>query len=255
MPALLKPLIAVLLLLAVWQGVAWSGIAPEDYFPPPSVVAATARESIARGEVTKATLVTFGRALAGLLPAVALGLAVAVLATRYALFGRAFAPLADLFRSLPPAAITPISIFFLGLGWKLYAFILIFACFWPVYLNAYAGLNAVPNQQLASGRVFGYAGWDEMLRIQVPAAMPEAFIGIRIASGIALIAAIVAEMLAGRDGLGYLMSDAAFSLRIPDTFVGLVATMLCGIAMNALVVGARRFVVGWHEDMTRVERG
>ncbi len=255
MAALLRPLVAVLVLLAVWQGVVWSGVAPVDYFPPPSVVAQALAEQVASGEITRATAVTFGRAVAGLLPAIALGLAMAVLATRYRLIGRAFAPLADLFRSLPPAAITPISIFFLGLGWKLYAFILIFACVWPVYINAYAALNAVANQQLASARVFGYEGWAQMLRVQVPAALPDTFIGIRTASGIALIAAIVAEMLAGRDGLGFLMSDAAFSLRIPDTFVGLIAAMGCGLAMNGLVVGARRLVIGWHDGMTATNRG
>ena len=89
-----------------------------------------------------------------------------------------------------------------------------------------------------------------MLRVQLPAALPDAFIGIRTASGIALIAAIVAEMLAGRDGLGFLMSDAAFSLRIPDTFVGLGAAMACGLAMNGLVIAARRLLIGWHETMT-----
>jgi ABC-type nitrate/sulfonate/bicarbonate transport system permease component len=242
-------------LLVLWQGIVWTGLVPEEYFPGPAAVAAAFAQSFARGEITAAVALTFGRALAGLFGAIVFGLALAVLSARYALIGRAIGPIADLFRSLPPAAITPISIFFLGLGWKLYAFILIFACFWPIYLNALAALQSVPNQQLATARIFGYTGWSRMLRVQLPAALPDTFIGIRLASGVALIASIVAEMLAGRDGLGYLMSSAAFSLRIPDTFMGLVTAMVCGLVMNQIIVTARRLVIGWHQSMTRLDTG
>ncbi len=247
---LLRSASGVLVLLAVWQGVTLSGLVPVAYFPPPAAVVEAFGELMRRGEILPAIAITFVRALAGLTGAIVLGLGVAVLAARYAWFGRAFTPIADLFRSLPPAAITPISIFFFGLGAKLYAFILVFSCFWPVYLNAFAALNAVPMPQLATARTFGYGGWSCIWHVQLPAALPDTFIGIRLAAAVALIAAIVAEMLAGRDGLGYLMSDAAFSLRIPDTFVGLVAAMACGIVMNQIVVVARRCVIGWHETMT-----
>jgi ABC-type nitrate/sulfonate/bicarbonate transport system permease component len=247
--------LGIAILLVAWQLFTMSGIVPPQYFPPPLEVIAAAAELSRRGELWPAIAVTAARALAGLLVAIAVGLALALLSTRYQLVGRAIAPLADLFRSLPPAAITPISIFFLGLGWKLYAFIIVFTCFWPVFMNAYAALNAVSNQQLASARNFGYEGWSLLLKVQLPAALPETFIGIRLASAIALIAAIVAEMLAGRDGLGYLMSSAAFSLRIPDTFVGLAAAMLLGLLTNEMVVAARRFVIGWHETMMTANQG
>ena len=250
----LRSLSGVAVLLAVWQTVAWMELVPAAYFPAPLAVLDAFVVSVRRGEITKAVALTFGRALAGLAAAIVFGIAVAVLSSRYRLFGRALTPIADLFRSLPPAAITPISIFFLGLGWQLYAFILIFTCFWPVYLNALAALNAVPHQVLATARVYGYEGWARMLRVQLPAALPDTFIGIRLAAATALIAAIVAEMLAGRDGLGYLMSDAAFTLRIPDTFVGLIAAMTCGIVMNQIVMAARHRLIGWHETRTAANR-
>jgi ABC-type nitrate/sulfonate/bicarbonate transport system permease component len=254
MQSLLRSVSGVAILLATWQLIAMSGRVPAAYFPPPLAVVDAFGDLVRRGEILPAISLTLGRALAGLAGAIILGLITAILATRYDVIGRAFTPVADLFRSLPPAAITPISIFFFGLGWKLYAFIVVFSCFWPVYLNAYAALNAVPKLQLASARTVGYDGWARIWWVQLPAALPEAFIGIRLASAVALVAAIAAEMLAGRDGLGYLMSDAAFSLRIPDTFVGLVAAMLCGVLMNQLVIVVRRVVIGWHEEMTAVNR-
>lgn len=242
-------------LLALWQLVAWLRLVPEAYFPPPFALLESIADLTRRGELWPAIAVTFARACIGLAASIAAGLALAMLAARYRMLGRALTPVADLLRSLPPAAITPISIFFLGLGWKLYAFILIFACIWPIFLNAHAALDAVANQQLATARVYGYEGWTRMLRVQLPAALPDTFIGIRLAAAVALIAEIAAEMLAGRDGLGHLMSDAAFSLRIPDTFVGLVAAIILGVAMNLIVVASRHLLVGWHATMTITNRG
>lgn len=255
MTSITRSLLGIAILLAAWQLVALSGVVPRQYFPGLGEVLDATLDLTRRGELLPAAAITTSRALGGLAGAIVLGLSLALLATRYPLLGRALAPIADLFRSLPPAAITPISIFFLGLGWKLYTFILIFTCFWPIFLNAYTALNAVPSQQLASARVFGYGGWHRLLMVQLPAALPDTFIGIRLAAAVALIAAIAAEMLAGRDGLGYLMSSAAFSLRIPDTFVGLAAVMLLGLLLNELVVAARRLVIGWHETMTNAARG
>jgi ABC-type nitrate/sulfonate/bicarbonate transport system permease component len=255
MTPILRPALGILILLAVWQLVVLSALVPRAYFPAPAEVAEAAQDLMRRGELLPAIAITLGRAFAGLIGAIILGLGVALVSVRYDLVGRAIAPIADLFRSLPPAAITPISIFFLGLGWKLYAFILVFTCFWSVYLNALDALRSVPNQQLATARIYGYDGWSRLLRVQLPAALPHTFIGIRLAASVALIAAIVAEMLAGRDGLGYLMSSAAFSLRIPDTFVGFAAVMLLGLLLNQFVVVLRRMTVGWHETMTAFNGG
>jgi ABC-type nitrate/sulfonate/bicarbonate transport system permease component len=249
-----KPILAVLFLIFIWELIVWSGWIAPEYFPGPVAVAHAFSDLIASGEIIPAVLVTFARSLLGLCGSVALGLGLAIIGTQVPIIGRAFSPIADLFRALPPAAITPISIFFLGLGWQLYAFIMLFACFWPVYLNAQAALNAVSREQLATARVFGYDGWTRLSLVQIPAALPDAFVGIRLAASISLIAAIVAEMLAGRDGLGFLMSDAAFTLRIPDTFVCLVAAMLLGLVMNSIVLVARRVAIGWHDQMNALNR-
>lgn len=250
MNALARSALGMTIIVVIWQCVTLLRLVPAQYFPPPLDVVDAARELARRGDLWPAIAITGARALAELAGAIVVGLSLALVATRYSIIGRAIGPVADLFRSLPPAAITPIGIFFLGLGWQLYAFILILNCFWPIFLSATAAMNAVPNQQLAVARTYGNDGWPLLLHVQLPAALPECFIGIRLAAAIALIAAIVAEMLAGRDGLGYLMSSAAFSLRIPDTFVGLAAVMFLGVLTNQLVVTARRFVIGWHETLT-----
>jgi ABC-type nitrate/sulfonate/bicarbonate transport system permease component len=90
----------------------------------------------------------------------------------------------------------------------------------------------------------------ELIRsVVLPQALPQIFIGIRIAATVSLIGSVVTDLFAGQDGLGYLLFERAFALRIPDVFA---LTVLCGIngmIFNQMVLVLRRFVIGWHEQM------
>ena len=90
----------------------------------------------------------------------------------------------------------------------------------------------------------------ELIRsIVLPQALPQIFIGIRIAATVSLIGSVVTDLFAGQDGLGYLLFERAFALRIPDVFA---LTVLCGIngmLFNQMVLVLRRFIIGWHEQM------
>lgn len=255
MTTLLRGSLSILGFLALWEIVARAGVAPTDYFPSPILVGETLVAEIGRGEIVSAFLATFLRALIGAATASLLAIAMAVLAARYEIVRRAFDPIAEFLRPLPPAALVPLAIFFLGLGWKLYGFILVFACFWPVYLNAAQALAATPRVQVETARTFGYGEWAILAHVRLPAALPTIFIGVRMAASIGLIAAIAAEMIAGRDGLGFYLMDAGLSLRVPETFAGLVAAMVAGLLINALVMVLRAATIGWHVELTRMEAG
>ena len=88
------------------------------------------------------------------------------------------------------------------------------------------------------------------MRVRLPAALPEIMTGIRIGTGVALLATIAAEMLAGQSGLGFLLYDAAFSLRTPEMFAIMATIGALGLLLNALVRQASRIVAGWHIAMT-----
>lgn len=249
MTGLLRGTLSIAGFLLAWECVVRSGIVPSEYFPSPLVVAQTLAAEIARGEIVAAFFTTFARALLGAAAAIVIALGAALVTARYPLARRAFDPIAEFLRPLPPAAITPLAIFFLGLGWKLYAFILIFACFWPVYLNAGQALKATPGVQIETALSLGYGPWEILTRVRLPAAMPTIFTGVRMAASVALIAAIAAEMIAGRDGLGFYLMDAGMTLRVPETFAGLCAAMVAGLLINGLVLALRRTTVAWHESM------
>lgn len=244
-----KRIASILLFLLFWELVALSGHVPTEYFPTVPTIAHALGGEIVAPEFSAALAATWAHTLYGLLISVALGLVLALLAARYAIVERALAPLVEMMRGLPPPALVPLSIFVFGLGTGLYLFIIVFAAVWPVYINAANALAQPEPVQTLTGRAFGYSAWGILLRLGLPAAMPEIFTGIRLAAGVALLADVAAEMLAGNGGLGHLLYDAAFTLRTADMFALMLVVGLSGVVLNLLVAAARRLLVGWHMQL------
>ena len=244
--------VSVAILLAAWQAVVTTGLAPSDYLPSPLAVAQSLVSTLQEGRLWPDEIATCVRAIGGLIAATLLGIGTACITTRYAKGALAFDPVAEFIRPLPPAAIIPLSIYFFGLRWPLYAFIVVFACFWPVYLNAARAMHATPLLQVQTARSFGYSGWSLVFHVQLAAALPDIFIGIRQAGAISLIATIVTEMLAGQSGLGFFITDASMTLQIPDAFAALLIIMLDGVLIDALILALRRALIGWHEVYSTV---
>jgi ABC-type nitrate/sulfonate/bicarbonate transport system permease component len=248
--AMTKRLAGIVLALLVWAGLARSGLVPAEYFPPPLTVAAAGWALLVSSDFPAQIATTCLRMIAGLLVATGLGLAVAIMTGRYQLLYRMLEPVVGMLRVLPPPAIVPISIFAFGIGPGLFLFIIAFASFWPIYMNAANALQASEPVQLLTGRSLGYSRWEILLRLRLPAALPEIVTGIRVGAGIALLATVAAEMLAGQSGLGFLLYDAAFTLRTADMFAIMVVIGVLGLLFNALVRQASRLVIGWHLAMT-----
>lgn len=246
----LRALISFLLVVAVWQLVAWLEIVPRKYFPTIPEVAAGFWSMLMSGELVAGDMLTLTRALIGILGASVIGVALALLAKISPTFKAGFRPIAALVQPIPPAALVPMAVFMLGLGFKLYAFVIILVTIWPPYLNGAAALAATSDVQVKTGRMLGLSEREILFRIKLPAAWPEIFSGIRYAATISLIAVVVAEMLAGRDGLGFMLIRKAFAMRIPEVYALMFVCALNGVVINALVNLARWKVTGWHMRMT-----
>ena len=248
--AVAKRALGIGLALLGWQALAWSRTVPVEYFPGLPAIAAAERDLVRSVDFLVGFGTTAVRAGAGLAIAILVGLTAAIVAGRYRLVRRMLAPMVDMLRVLPPPAIVPISIFVLGIGTQLFMFIIAFAALWPIYINAANALATAEPVQMMTARCFGYSDWEILVRLRLPAALPEVMTGIRIGAGVALLATIAAEMLAGQSGLGFLLYDAAFSLRTPEMFAIMATTSALGLLFNILVQQASRLVVGWHITMT-----
>ena len=234
---------------AIWQLAAMSGIVPERYFPGIDKVAVAFVSMVGSGELLANAARTFSRAIIGLTGAALLGILLAVSSDLSPAFRKGFRPVAEALQAIPPAALVPMAVFSLGLGAKLYAFVIILVTVWPPYFNGVAALASVSPVQLDTGRMLGLGRAELLWRIKLPAALPEIFAGIRYAATIAMIAVIVSEMLAGRDGIGFMLFKKAFAIRTAEVFALMFVTALLGVALNRLVGGLRALLTGWHLRM------
>lgn len=237
------------LVLCVWQIVYVAGVVPDKFFPAISDVLAAFWRMLTDGTVVSAWSTSFMRALIGLIAAASLGIALAILSDLSPVLSRGIRYISDIVQPIPPAALVPMAVFMLGLGAKLYAFVIILVTIWPPYLNGVAALQGVNSVQINTGRMFGLTPRQLLWQIRLPAALPEIFTGIRYAATISLIAVIVAEMLAGRDGLGFMIYKKVYALRTAEVFALMFLVAFSGALLNGVVALLRRTLTGWHLRM------
>lgn len=234
------------LFFVFWQVLALSGATSTEFFPTVPMVARALGVLLVEPGFWADIAASLARLAAGLMLAIAAGLGLALAAADLPLLRRMLAPLVEILRVLPPPALVPIAIYALGLGPRMFLFIIVNAALWPVYVNAANALAGTEPVQLLSGRALGYGRVELLWRVRLPAAAPEIFTGIRIAAAFALLATIAAEMLAGTNGLGYALYNAGFSLETPRMFALMFVIGLLGVAIQSVVALARHRMVGWH---------
>lgn len=237
------------LVFGTWQLVHVAGVVPDKFFPAVPDIVVAFWQMFSDGTVIAAWATTFLRALIGLIAAASLGIALAILSDLSPVLSRGIRYVSDILQPIPPAALVPTAVFMLGLGVKLYAFVIILVTIWPPYLNGVAALQAVSPVQLNTGRMFGLTRRQLLWQIRLPAALPEIFTGIRYAATISLVAVIVSEMLAGRDGIGFMIYKKVYALRTPEVFALMFLVAFSGVLLNGLVAMLRRALTGWHMRM------
>lgn len=235
----------------LWQAVAMAEVVPKTYLPSVVEILRAGWEMTLSGELVEAEIHTMFRALLGAGLSVVIGLSMALLASRISLLARMWAPVIEIVRSIPPAAIVPLAIFALGLTPALFIGIVVFAGVPTVYLPALNALSRTEPVQVQMARTLGYRPIETLFKVHLPAAWPEIFTGIRVMAAVALIAAVASEMLAGKDGLGFLLFDTAFSLRTSEMFATMLVAALNGILINQLVMIVRRPFAGWQDRLSK----
>ena len=131
--------------------------------------------------------------------------------------------------------------------------------FFPVLANTTLGLNSVDHNLLALFELYKASRWEVLWRLKLPAALPQMLAGLRIAGGLSLIGAVVAEIAAGSagagSGLAYRIAESGYRLNIPRMFAALVLLSLAGVVIF-FVLSALSYAVlrRWHESAMRRER-
>jgi ABC-type nitrate/sulfonate/bicarbonate transport system permease component len=156
-------------------------------------------------------------------------------------------PLMELLRPLPPPAIIPIAMLFLGIGDAMRVFVVFFACSFPIITNSIDGARSVHPLFIHTGQSLGLGRLALLREIILPAASPQIMSGLRISQPICLIVTILAEMIGGEDGIGHWTLRMQRTFSIPEMYSGVLMTGLLGYLLNRFLLWVEQRYLGWHQ--------
>jgi NitT/TauT family transport system permease protein len=248
------PALVAAVVLGLWElAVRWNDV-PPWLVPAPSRIARTMVED--RALLLDSLGVTLGIALAALALAVVLGVVAALLFVQSRWVEASLFPYAVLLQVTPIVAIAPLVIIWVEDTRTALVLCATVVAIFPIISNTTLGLRSVDPGLLALFRMNRASRWQLLTRLRIPSALPYFFGGLRIASGLALIGAVVAEFVAGTGGAGaglaYQILLAGIQLNVPRLFAALVLIAAAGVVLFGASVLAARLALGrWHESELR----
>lgn len=240
-----------LVLLVLWELGSRAGVIPAHVLTAPSTVARSFWDLMASGELGRNLLVSLARAAVGLAIGLGLGTALA-LAAGFSRFGEiAIDPLMQLKRTIPVVALTPLFIVWFGIGEAPKVTLIAVATIFPIYLNLFSGVRGVDPRLIEAGRSFGLSNAELIWHVILPGALPAFLVGLRYATGIALVMLVVAEQINAQAGLGHLINDARDFMRTDVIVVCLVVYALLGLLGDLGVRLIERRALAWRPSFVK----
>jgi len=251
------PVAVGLVFLVMWHAIVAINQIPSYIVPGPLLVL----ETLARdwASLFHSLLITLRVTGSALLFAVLLGSLLSVLFVQSRLLEAALLPYAVILQVTPLVAIAPLIIIWVDDPFDALVSCATVASIFPVIANTTVGLRSVDTGLIDLFRLYGASRMQVLLRLRIPSAAPYFFAGLRVATALALIGAVVAEFVAGtggtRSGLAYQILQAGLQLKIPRLFAALFLITATGIALFLAVSWLSRLALRrWHESELPQER-
>jgi NitT/TauT family transport system permease protein len=250
------PAVLGALLLVLWEALVRALDVPIYVLPGPLAILTALVED--RELLATSLLVTLKIAVLALIAAVTLGGVLAIGFAQSRMVERALFPYAVILQVTPVVAIAP-----LILIWVDSVTVALLICAWivaffPILSNTVLGLNSADRNLLELFKLYGASRWQTLWLLRLPSALPYFLAGLRVAGGLALIGAVVAEFVAGAGGTGsglaFRILEAGYQLKVPRMFAALALISACGIAIFALLGLVQHMLLRhWHESARETE--
>ena len=250
------PVMVLAVGVLIWHMVVRAFAIPSYVLPGPGLVLATL---ISDGSLLwNSLLVTLETTFEGFLLAAIGGIGLAILFNQSRPIEYSFYPYAVILQVTPIVAIAPLLLIYLPQHLAVLTCAWIVA-FFPVLANTTLGLNSVDHNLLALFELYKASRWQVLWNLKLPSALPQMLAGLRIAGGLSLIGAVVAEIAAGSagagSGLAYRISESGYRLDIPRMFAALLLLSLAGVAIFFVLSAATHLALRrWHESALERER-
>ena len=248
---LLVPALFGFSILILWEGfVRGFNISP-ILLPPPSAIAI--RFSGSMSILWEDFVQTFIKgALSGYVIGCSAAFIIAVAVDKSNFLKRGLLPVGNFVAALPIIGMAPILVMWFGFDWHSKAAVVVVMVFFPMLVNTVAGLNAKDNIQHDLMKTYGASYWQNLLKLNLPAAMPFIFNGLKICTTLALIGAIVSEFFGSPTrGMGFRISTEVGRLSLDMVWAEITVAALAGSAFYGLMALIEKGVTFWHPSQRK----
>jgi NitT/TauT family transport system permease protein len=231
--------------LALWELVVRALRVPVIILPPPSAIFTRLIHSAPT--LSADFLQTIQGVLAGYAIGCGAGLLIAVLVDRSPFLQRGLLPLGNLVSALPIVGVAPIMVMWFGFDWQSKAAVVVIMTFFPMLVNAVAGLASAGAMERDLMKTYGASYNQTLAKLRMPAALPFVFNALKINTTLAMIGAIVAEFFGTPTvGMGFRISTEVGHMSIDMVWATIVVAALAGSLFYAIVALIERRVTFWH---------
>ena len=243
MQAALLRYLPLLLLALAWEAGARSGLISTLALPPLSAVAAAWVDLLKDGELVSNGAASLWRTGAGLTLAIVIGAALGIFMAWWRPVNVLLSPLVEIFYPMPKSALIPVTVLWLGFGNGSKILLIFLGCMLPVTIRAFNGARSSEQALVWSARSMGANRLRMLWDVVVPSAMPELLNGIRTALALSFILLVSSELIAAREGLGYLIGflgasgtyDAMFAVVLTVALLGFIADRIYLVLMQRML--------------------
>jgi NitT/TauT family transport system permease protein len=249
--------IGPLLLLCIWQVASSSGLADSRFIPPPTKVLETwinwafgaGQKDQYSGTWWLHARDSSYRVLVGFAIASAFGVTIGIIIGWFRLASALLDPIVQLLRPIPITAWVPFAVIFFGIRDGSAFFLIALGAFFPIVVNTAAGVQRTPLMLVRAARMLGIRRHMLLPRVVLPASLPSIFTGLRIGIGLAWVLVVVAEMIAVKSGLGFVMWDAYYYVRMDIIIAAMLSVGLLGFLCDRLLVLCANYLMRWSRGL------
>ncbi|MGW3966687.1 ABC transporter permease [Amycolatopsis sp. NPDC005003] len=243
------PVVGVLLLVGLWWLATIVFSIERFLVPSPADVVASFLEL--PGYLLEQSLVTLAETVEGFLLSIVVGVPLAVLIVRFPLLERTFYPILLAVNAVPKIAIAPILVVWFGFGQGPKVVLVVLVCVFPVVISTVSGMKSTPHELVELFRSWDSSRRQEFFKLRFRHALPQIFVGLKVAISLSVIGAVIAEFVGAGAGLGFVIVQSGASA---DTSLAFAAMTLLAIMSIALFYGLaylERKLLPWAEEHRR----
>jgi NitT/TauT family transport system permease protein len=237
------PVLGVVVAVGLWWGLTAALHVDPFYVPSPMDVVDAFRRT--PEFLLSETWVTLRRVLIGFGIAVACGLLLAIALAASRTVDRMAMPILAAVNAVPKVALAPLLLVWMGFGDSPKIVMVVLVSFFPIVVSTMAGLSSTPADLRELARSLKASWWQTFVKVRLSWALPQVFVGLKVATPLAIIGAVIGEVVNPDHGLGSVIAGSGASNDTPLAFAALVLLAVTGVVLFYLMAGIERILVPW----------